>query len=134
LDVLAQAVELAAPDGYRRTFLDEGPAVVPLLKEVRGTAPAFVADLLSRTRGTVPPQNRSGELRTVEGVGVVEPLTETQRRILGLISTGMSNQQVADKLFITVGTTKWHLNQIFGRLQARNRTEAVARARQLALL
>jgi hypothetical protein len=48
---------------------------------------------------------------------VVETLTETQRRILGLIATGMSNQQVADKLFITVGTTKWHLNQIFGRLR-----------------
>ncbi|WP_279582918.1 helix-turn-helix transcriptional regulator [Fodinicola feengrottensis] len=45
----------------------------------------------------------------------------------------MSNQQIADKLFITVGTTKWHLNQIFGRLQARNRTEAVARARELDL-
>ena len=134
LDVLASAVELAAPDGYRRTFLDEGPAIVPLLKEVRGVAPAFVADLLSRTRGPIPQQKGPGELRTVAGVGVVEPLTETQRRILGLIATGMSNQQVADKLFITVGTTKWHLNQIFGRLQARNRTEAVARARQLALL
>jgi len=132
-DPLARAVELAAPDGYRRTFLDEGVAIVPLLKEVRSVAPAFVADLLSRTRGGSAPK-ATGELRTVEGVGVVEPLTETQRRILGLIATGMSNQQVADKLFITVGTTKWHLNQIFGRLQARNRTEAVARARQLELL
>ncbi|MFG1645137.1 helix-turn-helix transcriptional regulator [Amycolatopsis sp. NPDC049252] len=45
----------------------------------------------------------------------------------------MSNQQVADKPFITVGTTKWHLYQIFGRLPARNRTEAVARARELNL-
>ena len=101
---------------------------------MRPVAPAFVADLLSRTRGA--PAHRAGgtEVRTVDGVGVVETLTETQRRILGLIATGMSNQQVADKLFITVGTTKWHLNQIFGRLQARNRTEAVARARELNLL
>ncbi|HKN54864.1 MAG TPA: LuxR C-terminal-related transcriptional regulator, partial [Amycolatopsis sp.] len=133
-DLLARAVEIAAPDGYRRTFLDEGSALVPLLKEVRATAPEFVADLLSRSRGAPAHAGRGSELRTVEGVGVVETLTETQRRILGLIATGMSNQQVADKLFITVGTTKWHLNQIFGRLQARNRTEAVARARELNLL
>jgi LuxR family maltose regulon positive regulatory protein len=133
-DLLARAVEIAAPDGYRRTFLDEGTAIVPLLKDVRATAPEFVADLLSRSRSAPARPGRGSELRAVEGVGVVETLTETQRRILGLIATGMSNQQVADKLFITVGTTKWHLNQIFGRLQARNRTEAVARARELNLL
>jgi LuxR family transcriptional regulator, maltose regulon positive regulatory protein len=73
-------------------------------------------------------------LKDVRSVDGVETLTETQRRILGLIATSMSNQQVADKLFIMVGTTKWHLNQIFGRLQARNCTEAVARARELNLL
>lgn len=129
-DLLARAVELAAPEGYRRTFLDEGQALVPLLREVRDTAPEFVTDLLTHT-GTRRPTTK---LRTVEGVGVIEPLTDTQQRILALIATGMSNQQVADKLFITVGTTKWHLNQIFGRLQVRNRTEAVARARQLDLL
>jgi LuxR family transcriptional regulator, maltose regulon positive regulatory protein len=133
-DVLARAVSIAAPEGYRRTFLDEGPALLVLLKDVRPVAPAFVADLLSRTRGAPAHRARGTEVRTVDGVGVVETLTETQRRILGLIATGMSNQQVADKLFITVGTTKWHLNQIFGRLQARNRTEAVARARELNLL
>jgi DNA-binding CsgD family transcriptional regulator len=65
-------------------------------------------------------------MHTLGHGGVIQPLTDTQRRILSLIGTGMSNQQVADELFITVGTTKWHLNQIYRRLQARNRTEAVA--------
>jgi LuxR family maltose regulon positive regulatory protein len=131
---LARAVRIGAAEGYRRTFLDEGPRLVPLLRQVRMTAPEFVSDLLSRAGSVLPPHIRGSELRVVEGVGVVETLTETQRRILGLIAEGMSNQQVADKLFITVGTTKWHLNQIYGRLQARNRTEAVARARELTLL
>ncbi|MGH3519601.1 MAG: LuxR C-terminal-related transcriptional regulator [Haloechinothrix sp.] len=135
-ELLAKAVELAAPEGYRRTFLDEGPTLVPLLRQVRATAPAFVNDLLARS-ATVPrhqEQRRKTGVRTVEGIGVVESLTDTQRRILLLIATGMSNQQVAEQLCITVGTTKWHLNQIFGRLQARNRTEAVARAREFDLL
>ncbi|HEX4724016.1 MAG TPA: LuxR C-terminal-related transcriptional regulator [Pseudonocardiaceae bacterium] len=137
-DLLAHAVEIAAGDGYRRTFLDEGAPLVPLLRDARSTAPAFVTDLLARTRSAPSVSAGRGrgaaELRAIDGVGVVETLTETQTRILGLIATGLSNQQVADKLFITVGTTKWHLNQIFGRLQARNRTEAVARARELGLL
>jgi LuxR family maltose regulon positive regulatory protein len=139
-NVLARAVEIAAPEGYRRTFLDQGPALIPLLRDVRGTAPDFVADLLARSAHTGPnrPRRAGGgpatEVRSMNGVGVVETLTDTQQRILALIASGMSNQQVADKLFITVGTTKWHLNQIFGRLQARNRTEAVARARELNIL
>lgn len=131
-DAMARAVAVAAPDGYRRTFLDEGAALAGLLRDARSAAPDFVNDLLSRGSARVTPR-RPG-LREVDGVGVVQPLTDTQRRILGFIATGMSNQQVAEKLFITVGTTKWHLNQIYGRLQARNRTEAVARARELHLL
>lgn len=131
--VLGRAVALAAPDGYRRTFLDEGPPLTGMLHDVRDAAPEFVADLLARApAGTV--RHRTTETRSLNGVGVIQPLTDTQHRIIGLIATGMSNQEVADKLFITVGTTKWHLNQIYGRLQARNRTEAVARARELDLL
>jgi LuxR family maltose regulon positive regulatory protein len=47
---------------------------------------------------------------------------------------GLSNREIAERLVITVGTTKWHLNQIYGKLHVRNRTEAVALARQLQLL
>lgn len=131
-DQLARAIELAAPDGYRRTLLDEGPQLLALLRDVRSTAPEFVTDLLARAPATRPgTTRRPRELRPTADAGVVESLTETQHRILTLIATGMSNQQVADKLYITVGTTKWHLNQIYSRLQVRNRTEAVARARQL---
>src|SRR5262249_19821211 len=131
-----RGVRRGARGGSRGPFLDEGDAVVPLLRDVRGTAPEFVADLLARAaRGRARrSRGQPSELHTMAGVGVVETLTDTQRRILGLIATGMSNQPVADKLFIPLGTTKWHLNQIFGRLQARNRTEAVARARELGLL
>jgi LuxR family maltose regulon positive regulatory protein len=131
-DLLSRAVRIAAPDQYRRTFLDEGAPLVAMLRDLPSSP--FVTDLLSRSQAAPAVRTRGAEFRMVEGVGVVETLTETQRRILGLIATGMSNQQVADKLLITVGTTKWHLNQIFGRLQARNRTEAVARARELHLL
>jgi LuxR family transcriptional regulator, maltose regulon positive regulatory protein len=46
----------------------------------------------------------------------------------------MRNWDLADGLGTTVGTVKWHMNQIFGKLQVRNRTGALARGRQLKLL
>ena len=59
-----------------------------------------------------------------------EPIRRTELAILGLLNQGMTNQEIANNLAITIGTTKWHLNQIFGKLQARNRIEALARAQQ----
>ena len=58
----------------------------------------------------------------------------SEREILRLLNNGATNQEIADKLGTTVGTTKWHLNQIFGKLQVRNRTGAVVRARAIKIL
>ena len=64
----------------------------------------------------------------------MEPLSETQLAILRLVSDGLSNQEIADTLRITVGTTKWHLNQIYGKLGVASRTQALAHARRVKLL
>jgi LuxR family maltose regulon positive regulatory protein len=65
---------------------------------------------------------------------LIEPLSERELEILGLIAAGMSNKQIADELVISVGTVKWHLNNIYGKLGVRSRTQAVAHARALKLL
>ena len=65
----------------------------------------------------------------------VEPrLTHRAGEVAGLVAQGLTNREIADRLAITVGTTKWHLNQIFGKLHVRNRVEAIAKARELRLL
>ncbi len=51
-----------------------------------------------------------------------------------LVADGLSNQEVADTLGITVGTTKWHLNQIYGKLGVASRTQAVVHARRVKLI
>jgi ATP/maltotriose-dependent transcriptional regulator MalT len=61
-------------------------------------------------------------------------LSARETEILRRVSRGLSNQEIADQLSITVGTTKGHLHRIFGKLDVRNRTAAVARARELGLL
>jgi LuxR family maltose regulon positive regulatory protein len=122
---LENAVSLAASAGYRRVFLDERASLVPMLEQARQVAPAFVSSLLE-------PLSREQDL--LPAGPLPEPLSKTELDIVRLLNGGLTNQEIADKLVMTVGTTKWHMNQIFGKLQVRNRVEALARARQLKLL
>ena len=65
---------------------------------------------------------------------LVETLSEREREILQLVANGLSNSQLADKLIVTVGTIKKHLNNIYGKLGVASRTQAIARGRELGLL
>ena len=127
LDRIEQALSLAAHAGYRRAFLDEGAAITDLLQERRDAAADFVDSLLS----ALP---KPSDAPAAANQALVEPLGDTQLSILRLVAEGLSNQEVADKVGITVGTTKWHLNQIYGKLGVSSRTQAVAQARRLRLV
>ena len=65
---------------------------------------------------------------------LVEPLTERELEILRLLALGLSNQEIADRLILAVGTVKTHNHHIFGKLGVANRVQALARARSLNLL
>jgi LuxR family maltose regulon positive regulatory protein len=60
--------------------------------------------------------------------------TAKQIKALRMVNLGLSNQQIAEKLSITVGTTKWHLHQIFNKLQVHSRTAAAAEARRRGII
>jgi LuxR family maltose regulon positive regulatory protein len=64
----------------------------------------------------------------------VEDLTERELEILKIISSGKSNKEISNLLYITLGTTKWHISNIFGKLQVKNRTQAVEKAKKLNLI
>lgn len=65
---------------------------------------------------------------------LIDPLTERELGILRLLAEGLTNQEIADRLTVVVGTVKAHNHSIYGKLGVGNRTEAVARARELNLL
>jgi ATP/maltotriose-dependent transcriptional regulator MalT len=65
---------------------------------------------------------------------LVEPLTERETEVFELLASGRTNREIAADLFVTVGTIKAHTSNIYAKLQARNRTEALARAREPGLL
>ena len=58
-----------------------------------------------------------------------DSLTEAETNVLALVDTGLSNQKIADAMSIAVGTVKCHLHRAYDKLQARNRLEALAKAR-----
>ena len=62
------------------------------------------------------------------------PLSMRQIKALRLVDRGLSNQEIANKLAITVGTTKWHLHQVFNKLGVHSRTAAIAAARRRGII
>jgi LuxR family maltose regulon positive regulatory protein len=132
---LGRALELAAPEGYLRSFLDLGQPAEALLRlalERRGLGEptvGYVRQLLSRFR-PAPPIRPSAPPADVP----IESLTRREMDVLQLIADGLSNQEIADRLFLALSTVKGHTRIIFDKLQVQRRTEAVARARELGLL
>jgi len=122
VDWLSQALELAAPEGFLRIFLDEGEALLDLLPKARQVAPELVDTIL----GSLQAESGKSPLDQLP-----EPLSEQETRVLGLIVAGNSNQEIADELVISVGTAKWHVHNILQKLGVSNRSQAIARAREL---
>ena len=133
-----QAVELSEPRGYVRVFVDEGEPMAQLLAKVQGQrslASGYLQMLLDaclagQTGQEATPQEHSfGEQQ-----GLIEPLSPREREILPLMARGASNQEIAAQLVITLNTAKQHVKHILAKLAVANRTQAVARARELDLL
>jgi LuxR family maltose regulon positive regulatory protein len=123
------ALRLAAPQGYRRAFLDEGPAILEWLPRLRPVAPAFVDALLQAAAREASVSEREGRPSPL-----IEPLTEREREVLRLIAAGRSNPEIAELLYLSLNTVKWHARNLYGKLNVGNRVQAVARARELGLL
>ena len=64
----------------------------------------------------------------------IDPLSQREQEVLDLVAAGLSNREIAEVLFVTVGTIKKHLNNIFSKLDVKSRTQAAARGRELGLL
>ncbi|MFL7790959.1 MAG: LuxR C-terminal-related transcriptional regulator [Anaerolineae bacterium] len=138
--VLADALALAEPGGFVRTFVDEGPPMAQLLSEAadQGIMPEYTGKLLAAFRDEAkkhqgeslhPPSPLSPGVRPL-----IEPLTPREREVLQLLAAGCSNPEIAEQLVIAVTTVKTHVKNIYGKLQVANRFQAIARAQDLNLL
>jgi LuxR family maltose regulon positive regulatory protein len=145
LAALAEALALAAPEGYLQVFIDEGPPMAALLRQLLAgrrqdglatvDAPReYLARLVEAFEQAGLPVRlpvRSGGVVVAE---LVEPLTERELEVLRLLAAGASNRAIAEELVVTLDTVKRHVSHLFTKLEVANRTQAVARAREVGLL
>jgi LuxR family maltose regulon positive regulatory protein len=135
LPVLEGALALAEPEGFIRIFVDEGPPMARLLIEALnlGIAPDYIRRLLGTFSSEDPMQD---ELMTSQAdqSGLIEPLSERELEVLQLIAEGLTNQEIASRLYLSLNTVKVHARNIYGKLGINNRTQAAAKARDLGIL
>jgi ATP/maltotriose-dependent transcriptional regulator MalT len=127
-----RALTIAAPRNYVRVFLDEGRELGALIdrldmEQLRGSEAAPLARRLQRAM--CAPNVQGGA-----SIGMGEELTKRELSILKRLETGLSNKEIAEAIFVSEGTLKWHLHNVYGKLNVKNRSGAMIRARALGIL
>lgn len=150
LKSLESALVLAQPESYVRVFIDHGEPVSKLLLELlkqkgkrwESEKPEllhYVVKLkeLFAPGGPVPVARIAAAATESEALPwwyVEDPLSERELEVLQHVARGLSNQEIADKLFLSAGTVKRHMSNIYQKLDVHSRTQALERARTLKVL
>jgi len=135
---LTRALELGHAGGFVRAFLDEGQALAKLLSAtVKQEAPHWPDALRDYARDLLKHLKHArlqGSLAIQPARELIDPLTEREEEIVALVAAGASNKAAAGKLFVSENTIKFHLKNIYSKLGASSRIQAVQIAREMHLI
>ncbi len=131
LRLLQNSLSTAESEGYFSLYIEEGLPMARLLYEAsqQKIKPEYVHRLLETIHNINIESEQPGKVSRI-----LEPLSDRELKVLELLSRGLSNKEIAELLCIELRTVKWHTGNIFGKLNVKNRTEAVVRARELNVL
>lgn len=119
---LNEALSLYKEYDMKVMFLERELKCFSLFKDIDSSFKNFY-----RCQNNVSPKSKMSD-------ELIENLTSRELEILEIIAKGKSNKEIAEKLFISVGTTKWHINNIYGKLSVKKRFEALEKAKNLNLI
>jgi LuxR family maltose regulon positive regulatory protein len=133
LTALRHALELAAPDGFVRIFVEEGERLQKVLAELENDG-GWLLPYLRKLQSAFP--DTTGRLSVPPGTseGLVEPLTAREIEILQAMAEGLSNHQIADKLILAEGTVKFYVHAVLAKLGVHNRTKAILEAKKQGII
>jgi LuxR family maltose regulon positive regulatory protein len=137
IDTFTRVLSRAEPEGYVRLFLDEGSLMAKLLYKVSTQTATGMRDYVGRLLAAYyqeQPELHIPLEKVSKGAAVAKPLSKRELEVLRLMADGCANKEIATKLFISVGTVKRHIVHILQKLDAANRTQAVAIARELEIV
>lgn len=133
LRLIDSCLALAEPEGYVRVFLDAGEAGQELLAAyLKSDAPGHKL-YAQKLLGVISPLKGAVSAGS-QPPGLIEPLSARETEVLRLMAQGKTNQEIARQFVVARGTVKAQAASIYRKLDAANRTEAVARARELGIL
>ena len=134
LPFLAEALTMAEPEGLVRTFIDEGAPLAALLQRAaeQGIACPYAQRLLAAWEADV--LRKTGENAPSPPQPLIEPLSQRELEVLSLAAEGLTNQEIAQTLYVSINTVKTHLRNIYGKLGVTTRREAAAKATALGLI
>jgi LuxR family maltose regulon positive regulatory protein len=135
LRLLGDALALGEPGGFIRTFVDEGRLMARLLYDALNheIAPDYVQRLLAAFPTKEPERTDSSKTHAPH-TELIKPLSEREIEVLQLISEGLTNQEVATRLYLSLYTVKAHARNIYAKFGVKNRTQAVAKGKALGIL
>lgn len=133
LAALRAAISLAEPVGFVRTFVELGEGIAPPLRRLAaqdGAGP-FAARLLLLSAGTGASSEDPTATVSDRELSIMELLTARELEVLGCLARRLSYQEIGEALFISLPTVKSHASNIYGKLGAGNRREALAKAQSM---
>ncbi|HEY5730947.1 MAG TPA: LuxR C-terminal-related transcriptional regulator [Anaerolineales bacterium] len=136
LDSLSHALTLGEPRGFVRIFVDEGLPMAELLRfaVLQNIAPNFASTLLAAFPKYILDAAPIDKEPAVNPQIMVEPLSEREIDVLRLIAEGCKYQEIAERLVVSINTVRHHTRNVYSKLDANNRTQAIGRAKELNLL
>ncbi|NQT59542.1 MAG: LuxR family transcriptional regulator [Bacteroidetes bacterium] len=127
VQIMGKILPTTEPEGFIRIFVDEGLPMFRLLAEAakKGITPDYITQIQA--------EYNSVEHKKIKQP-LIEPLSQRELEVLNLLSQGLSNKDICNKLFLALDTVKGHNRRIYAKLDVKTRTMAISKARDLNIL